>query len=176
MILIGIGSNLAAAGYASPLDTAAAAVARLPGVGIAVLRRSRWYTSQPVPPSDQPWYVNGVVAVEAALGPMALLEALLAVEAEFGRHRSVPGAARTLDLDLLDYHGTRCNGERLLLPHPRLHERRFVLLPLAELAPQWRHPRLGKTVAELLAAVPAAEQPVHALGDQGDPRDDPVRA
>ena len=108
MILIGIGSNLAAAGFASPLDTAAAALARLSSVGIAVVRRSRWYMSQPVPPSDQPWYVNGVVAVETALAPLALLDALLAVEAGFGRRRGAPNAARTLDLDLLDYDGTQC--------------------------------------------------------------------
>ncbi len=167
VILIGIGSNLAAAGFASPLDTAAASVARFSSVGIAVLRRSRWYTSQPVPPSDQPWYVNGVAAVETALAPIALLDALLALEAGFGRRRSVPNAARTLDLDLLDYDGTRCIGERLVLPHPRLHERRFVLAPLAEIAPQWRHPRLGKTAAELLAALPRGEQPVRALARCG---------
>jgi 2-amino-4-hydroxy-6-hydroxymethyldihydropteridine diphosphokinase len=165
VILIGIGSNLAAAGFASPLETAAASVAQLSQVGIAVRRRSRWYTSQPVPPSDQPWYANGVAAVETALAPLALLDALLAVEAGFGRRRSIPNAARTLDLDLLDYHGTQCAGERLVLPHPRLHERRFVLAPLAEMAPHWRHPRLGKTAAELLASLPPDQQPVRVVAD-----------
>jgi 2-amino-4-hydroxy-6-hydroxymethyldihydropteridine diphosphokinase len=164
VILIGIGSNLAAAGFASPLETAAAGVARLAGDGVAVRRRSRWYMSQPVPQSDQPWYVNAVVAVETALAPLALLDALLAVEAGFGRRRSVPNAARTLDLDLLDYDGAQCIGERLVLPHPRLHERRFVLAPLAEIAPRWRHPRSGKTAAELLAALPP-EQQVRVLDD-----------
>jgi 2-amino-4-hydroxy-6-hydroxymethyldihydropteridine diphosphokinase len=118
-----------------------------------------------VPMSDQPWYVNGVVAVETTLAPMALLESLLAVEDGFGRHRSAPNAARTLDLDLLDYDGTQCAGERLVLPHPRLHERRFVLAPLAEIAPQWRHPRSGKTAAELLAALPPGQQPVREAAD-----------
>jgi 2-amino-4-hydroxy-6-hydroxymethyldihydropteridine diphosphokinase len=169
VILIGIGSNLAAAGFASPLDTASAAVALLSSVGITVVRRSRWYKSQPVPPSDQPWYMNGVVAVETALAPPALLEALLAVEARFGRRRLAPNAARTLDLDLLDYNGTQCVSERLVLPHPRLHERRFVLAPLAEIAPQWRHPRSGKTATELLAALSPEQQPVHEASDPGRP-------
>ena len=169
VILIGIGSNLAAAGFVSPLETAAASVARLSSIGLEVRRRSRWYMSQPVPPSDQPWYVNGAAAVETALAPMALLEALLAVEAGFGRRRSVPGAARTLDLDLLDYDETQCAGERLVLPHPRLHERRFVLAPLAEIAPQWRHPRSGKTAIELLAALPPGQQPVQALAEPARP-------
>ena len=169
MILIGIGSNLPAAGFASPLDTASAAVALLSSVGIRVVRRSRWYKSQPVPPSDQPWYVNGVVAVETALAPPALLETLLAVETGFGRLRLAPGAARTLDLDLLDYNGTQCVSERLVLPHPRLHERRFVLAPLAEIAPQWCHPRSGKTAAELLAALSPEQQPVHEASDPGRP-------
>jgi 2-amino-4-hydroxy-6-hydroxymethyldihydropteridine diphosphokinase len=167
VILIGIGSNLAAAGFASPLATAAASLVRLSSAGIPVLRRSHWYTSQPVPRSDQPWYVNAVVSVETSLGPIALLDAMLAVEAAFGRRRAVPNAARTLDLDLLDYDGKRCVGERLVLPHPRLHARRFVLAPLTEIAPQWRHPRLAKTAAELLAALPPGQQPVHAFDAAG---------
>ena len=113
--------------------------------------------------------MNGVVAVETALAPLALLDTLLAVEAGFGRRRSVPNAARTLDLDLLDYDGTQCVGERLVLPHPRLHERRFVLAPLAEIAPHWRHPRSGKTAAELLAALPPEQQPVRAVADPARP-------
>jgi 2-amino-4-hydroxy-6-hydroxymethyldihydropteridine diphosphokinase len=172
LILIGIGSNLAAAGFASPLETAAAAVALLSGIGIAVRRRSRWYESQPVPPSDQPWYVNGAAIVETALAPPALLETLLAVEARFGRRRLLPNAARSLDLDLLDYDGRQCAGERLVLPHPRLHQRRFVLAPLAEIAPHWRHPRSGLTAAELLAALAPDEQPVRVLTD---PESDPDR-
>jgi 2-amino-4-hydroxy-6-hydroxymethyldihydropteridine diphosphokinase len=164
MILVGIGSNLAAPGSASPRDTAAAALVQLPQFGIAVRRCSRWYASEPVPASDQPWYVNAVAAIDTALAPAALLDALLALERRFGRQRGAVNAARTLDLDLLDYDGRRCGTARLTLPHPRLHERRFVLAPLAEIAPQWRHPLLGSTAAALLAALPAG-QPVRVLGD-----------
>src|SRR5437764_14987327 len=99
MILIGIGSNLASREYATPADTAAAAVAELPSLGITVVARSRWYRSEPVPRSDQPWFVNAVAAVAAVLEPAALLDRLLALEARFGRIRGAPNAGRTLDLD-----------------------------------------------------------------------------
>ena len=164
MILIGLGSNLAAPGFASPRDTAAAALQHLAASGATVTRRSRWYRAEPVPPSDQPWFVNAVAAVDTALDPAALLDLLLAIERRFGRRRGAANAARTLDLDLLDYHGRQSRSSRLALPHPRLHERRFVLAPLAEIAPQWRHPRLGLSAVELLARLPAG-QPVHPCGD-----------
>ncbi|HEV2334590.1 MAG TPA: 2-amino-4-hydroxy-6-hydroxymethyldihydropteridine diphosphokinase [Stellaceae bacterium] len=169
MILVGIGSNLAATGFASPQETASAAVAQLPAIGARVVRCSRWYLSEPVPPSDQPWYVNAVALVETRLTPAALLSALLALEAHFGRRRGVPNAARTLDLDLLDYDGRRSATRRLVLPHPRLHERRFVLAPLAEIAPHWRHPLFAMSACELLRRLPPG-QPLRALDEQGRPR------
>jgi 2-amino-4-hydroxy-6-hydroxymethyldihydropteridine diphosphokinase len=165
VILVGIGSNLAVSRFGSPRRTASAAVAQLPELGVAVVRCSRWYLSQPVPPSDQPWYVNAVAVVETRLGPGALLGTLLALEARFGRRRGVANAARTLDLDLLDYDGRRSATGHLVLPHPRLHERRFVLAPLAEIAPRWRHPLLAMTARELLRRLPPG-QPIRALGDR----------
>ena len=157
MILIGIGSNLASREYETPAATAAAAVAQLPALGIEVVARSPWYLSEPVPASDQPWFVNAVARVATRLEPTALLERLLALEARFGRRRGAPNAARTLDLDLLDYDGRLVDTPALVLPHPRLHERRFVLAPLCDLAPDWRHPRIGLTAAALLARLPPGQ-------------------
>jgi 2-amino-4-hydroxy-6-hydroxymethyldihydropteridine diphosphokinase len=164
MILIGIGSNLAAPGYGSPLETATAALEQLPTVGVKLLRRSQWYLSEPVPRSAQPWFVNGVAVVAAELPPIRLLERLLALEARFGRIRGPRNAARTLDLDLLDDKGCRCTTASLVLPHPRLHERRFVLVPLCEVAPQWRHPLLDLSAAELMTRLPAG-QPIRVHGE-----------
>lgn len=154
-VFIGIGGNLAGAGLDLPLAVLQAAVRALPARGIAVRRRSRWYRSAPVPPSDQPDYVNGVLSVETTLAPDALLTALHALEADFGRMRGAADAARVLDLDLLAFGRIVTSGDAApVLPHPRLHLRLFVLAPLAELAPEWRHPVLDRTPDELLAAMP----------------------
>jgi 2-amino-4-hydroxy-6-hydroxymethyldihydropteridine diphosphokinase len=164
VILIGIGSNLPAPPAETPLETVVAALRALSRRGIRVIAHSGWYLSEPVPASDQPWFVNGVAIVESKLAPPALLDGLLATEAGFGRVRSVQNAPRTLDLDLLDHDSRLYDTATLTLPHPRLHQRRFVLAPLCEIAPDWRHPRLGLTAAELLARLPPG-QPVRRVGD-----------
>ncbi|MGE3931766.1 MAG: 2-amino-4-hydroxy-6-hydroxymethyldihydropteridine diphosphokinase [Rhodospirillaceae bacterium] len=159
MILVAVGGNLAAPGFGSPVETCAASLAELERRGIQITLQSQWYDTAPVPVSDQPWFVNGVVAVAAAVGPHALLAILQDVESSFGRRRSVPNAARTLDLDLLAYDGrVVADGARLILPHPRMHERAFVLLPLAEIVPDWRHPVTGRSVAEMIAALPHGQR------------------
>lgn len=147
MIYIGLGSNLPS--YAGPpLDTVKTALTRMPHFGIKVRQVSHWYESEPVPVSDQPWFVNGVAEVETALEPAAVLNVLLEVEREFGRERGELNAARPLDLDLLDYAGMILD-EGLTLPHPRLHERAFVIMPLRDVAPHWVHPVLGMDISSL---------------------------
>ncbi len=168
MIVIAIGANLPADGFATPLDTCRAAVDRLAGEpDISVTAISRWYESEPVPPSGQPWYVNGVALVRTSLDPVALLERLHAVEAAFGRVRQVRNEARPLDLDLIDYRGMVRDGEEggPVLPHPRARERAFVLLPLADVAPGWRHPVGGEGVGELIAALPADGPAIRPIPD-----------
>ncbi len=156
MILIGLGANLAREAHGTPRETLEAALARLEELGISVVARSRWYRSAPVPPSDQPWFVNGVAAVATRLGPEALLAVLHRVEREFGRIRRARNEARVVDLDLLAYEDlVRDGGDGPTLPHPRMHERAFVLRPLAEVAPEWTHPVSGRTVAELIRDLPA---------------------
>ena len=160
MILLALGANLPHPRWGPPSATCAAALAALTAAGIRPVRCSRWYRSRPVPASDQPDFVNGVAAVETALEPAALLAELHRIEAVFGRRRGAANAARTLDLDLLAYDervADGCDGGPVL-PHPRLAERAFVLLPLAEVAPGWRHPVSGAGIAALVAALPAGAE------------------
>ncbi|HEY4168483.1 MAG TPA: 2-amino-4-hydroxy-6-hydroxymethyldihydropteridine diphosphokinase [Reyranella sp.] len=156
-IFIGVGANLTHERYGAPQQTLEAALEELRNRRVQTLQLSSWYRTAPVPPSDQPWYVNAVALVASDLPADALLGELHAVEAEFGRRRTVPNAARPIDLDLLDYHGENAPGGpgRATLPHPRMIGRAFVLRPLADLAPDWRHPVTGQSIGELLSALPA---------------------
>ena len=158
MILIGIGGNLDSPQLGPPRETLTAALAALEREGIDILAHSGWYRSEPVPPSSQPWFVNAVESVATELGASELLAKLQTVETRFGRVRGERNAARILDLDLLDYKSTVVHTRSLVLPHPRLHERRFVLVPIAEIAPSWRHPVFGLTAVELLAWLPTDQQ------------------
>lgn len=156
-IFIGAGANLAHPIYGSPRETLEAAFRYLAGRGVQILRVSPWYRTAPVPASDQPWYQNAVVDVGTGLSPDKLLATLHEVEQAFGRVRTVANAARVIDLDLLDFCGEIAPGGsgRATLPHPRLAERAFVLRPLADLCPGWRHPATGEPIQALLAALPA---------------------
>ena len=162
MILIGIGGNLESAQFGPPRDTLTAALAALKEKRIRILARSGWYRTEPVPRSDQPWFVNAVVSLATELGAKDLLNALQATERQFGRVRGELNAPRILDLDILDYQGEVMDTTSLVLPHPRLHERRFVLIPIAEIAPDWRHPILELTAVQLLAQL-SSEQRIQRL-------------
>jgi 2-amino-4-hydroxy-6-hydroxymethyldihydropteridine diphosphokinase len=149
LILIGLGANLPSS-YGEPPATLRAALARLAEAGATALRRSRFWHSAPVPLSDQPWYVNAVAAIETTLPPERLLALLHEVEAEFGRVRGVVNAPRLIDLDLLAYGREIREGGAPILPHPRLHQRAFVLRPLSDIAPGWVHPSTGRTLTEMI--------------------------
>ncbi|MGD9537897.1 MAG: 2-amino-4-hydroxy-6-hydroxymethyldihydropteridine diphosphokinase [Alphaproteobacteria bacterium] len=174
MIFVALGANLPSAAHGPPAAGLRAALAAMPAHGIVVSRVSRFYRSAPVPASDQPWYVNAVAEVESGLPPQALLRALLDIEAAFGRVRLGRNDARVLDLDLLDYHGKvghwPASGglPALDLPHPRLVERAFVLLPLADLAPAWRHPASGEGLEALIAALPPSQAIEPCPGPAGE--------
>jgi 2-amino-4-hydroxy-6-hydroxymethyldihydropteridine diphosphokinase len=153
MILIALGSNLSSVA-GTPRETCDAALRSLSQRGIVIKRTSNWYETPPVPASDQPWFVNGVAEVETSLAPDDLMRTLLEIESAFARARTTPNAARTLDLDILDYNGQVMADGAVTLPHPRLQDRGFVLRPLKDVAPQWRHPVSGRSVTELLNALP----------------------
>ncbi|MBT5945561.1 MAG: 2-amino-4-hydroxy-6-hydroxymethyldihydropteridine diphosphokinase [Rhodospirillaceae bacterium] len=150
MILIGLGANLPGANHGSPRDSLAAAILEIEAEGVSVTGRSGWYSSAPVPASDQPDYVNAVAALETDLAPGPLLTLLHDIETRLGRARTVRNAARIIDIDLLDYHGKIDTGWPIL-PHPRMADRAFVLRPLRDVAPDWCHPVTGERVAALLA-------------------------
>jgi 2-amino-4-hydroxy-6-hydroxymethyldihydropteridine diphosphokinase len=156
-IFVALGANLEHPTYGPPRRALEAALEELGRRGVAVQRVSSWYRTAPVPASDQPWYINAVAEVATDLPADALLAELHAVEDAFGRVRTVPNAARLIDLDLLDFNGEIAPGGpgKAILPHPRMASRAFVLRPLADLAPHWRHPRTGITISALLAALPA---------------------
>ena len=157
MILIALGANLPSPA-GPPAATLKAALARLETLGVKILAVSSFYETPAWPDPGQPAFVNAVAAVETALQPVELLALLHGMETAFGRMRSAPNAARTLDIDLLDYDG-RVTSDGLTLPHTRMTERSFVLKPLAEAAPCWRHPLTGLGAGELLAKLADRDAP-----------------
>ncbi len=157
MILLGVGANIPS-NFGPPRATCGAALAALDRAGVKIAACSSWWHSAPVPASEQPWFVNAVAAVETDLDAADLLALLLKIERAFGRTRTAANADRTLDLDLLDYRGRVSNaaGEPRL-PHPRMGERAFVILPLLEIAPDWRHPANGHSAERLAGALPPGQ-------------------
>lgn len=166
LAFVALGANLPSPRFGPPQATLEAALAAMaPRIG-PLIARSRWFESEPVPKSDQPWFVNGVASLKTDLKPLNILKILHDIEREFGRVRRARWEARLLDLDLLavdeqvlpDREGwASAPANAFRLPHPRLRERRFVLLPLLDVAPDWRHPVTGEGVGEMLAKLPAGE-------------------
>lgn len=158
MILIGIGSNVEGP-WGPPRDTVERAVAAVGEPPLRLIKASRPVVTSPYGRAEQPNFVNAVAEVDTDLGPEPLLHHLHEIELRADRRRTVRWGPRTLDLDLLDYHGLVISGAGgrqdhrgpLILPHPGIADRPFVLKPIAEIAPNWRHPVLGETAQALLA-------------------------
>ena len=178
LILIGLGANLPGPDGTTPMETLDAALAELDRLGVRVVRRSPWYRSAPVPKSVQPWFFNGVVVVEFDDNPENLLKTLQRVEKKFGRIRRTRNEARTLDLDILAFRGlvvgkrdraggteqTRA-GTELELPHPEIQKRAFVLVPMADVAPDWCHPVSRQNLDQMIAHLPP-DQLVEPAGNE----------
>jgi 2-amino-4-hydroxy-6-hydroxymethyldihydropteridine diphosphokinase len=147
LIYLSLGSNVG--DRAANLERA---IEALPEIAVRVLCRSSIYETEPVDLIAQAWFLNCAVEAETSLEPRQLLEALQIIERQLGSKKLVPRGPRIIDLDVLFYSAEVIHEAGIEIPHPRMAERKFVLVPLAELAPELRHPVLRKTAVELLAA------------------------
>jgi 2-amino-4-hydroxy-6-hydroxymethyldihydropteridine diphosphokinase len=149
---LSLGSNLG--DRLAHLRTALSQLATLGNVGTV----SSFYETEPVEFTDQPWFLNCALALDTGLSPQQLLEGILAIEKSMGRERTLPKGPRVIDVDILLFGNSVVKMPGLTVPHPALQERRFVLAPLAEIAPDLRHPVLQLTMRELLLRLPPGQQ------------------
>ena len=149
MILIAIGSNLDSDLYGFPLENCVNVINFLRKY-FFVIKVSKFYETEPIPKSNQPWYVNGVVEIKTNLKPKDIIKKLFFIESHFGRIRKLRNEPRVIDLDLIDYSSKILNSKKIVIPHPRAHQRRFVMEPLAELKTDWVHPILRMDVNKIL--------------------------
>jgi len=152
MIYLAFGSNLSG-DYASSQQLIGEAIDNLPLCGAQAVRRAPLYRSAPIGPKGQGDYINTVVAVRSVVPAVALLHRLHALEAAFGRTRREAWGPRTLDIDIVSYHD-EIHAHMAQIPHPRMAARAFVLYPLRDIAPGWRHPISGHAVEELIKQLP----------------------
>ncbi|HEX3377641.1 MAG TPA: 2-amino-4-hydroxy-6-hydroxymethyldihydropteridine diphosphokinase [Candidatus Acidoferrales bacterium] len=145
LIYLSLGSNLG--DRAANLERA---IEALRGLGVHMVRRSAIYETEPVDFLTQPWFLNCVVEAETILEPLPLLQALQGIERNMGSQKLIPRGPRIIDLDILFYEDAVIREQGIEIPHPRLADRRFVLVPMAELAPQFMHPVLKLTIRRLL--------------------------
>ena len=163
MIVIALGANLPSRA-GEPLATLRAALDALRQRGVKLESVSSFYRAAAWPNPSDPPFINAVATLATDLPPRGLMALLHDIESEFGRTRAAKNAPRTLDLDLIDYEG-RVEAGPPELPHPRMAGRAFVLLPLAEVAPGWRHPVTGQPVSALIAALPKGTAMPTCLAD-----------
>lgn len=148
MILIALGSNLSG-DFFHPADNVRFALNEMERNNIRIVQRSSLYVTRAFPNPEDPCFINAVVNIDTRLGPLDLLKFLQETEKKSGRERPYKNAPRTLDIDILDYKGMVKNfGNVLILPHPRMQMREFVMVPIAEIAPDWRHPVSDKTAQD----------------------------
>lgn len=152
MIILGIGSNLGTTTSASPLENCNNAVENLKNFFL-VNQISKWYESEPIPKSNQNWFVNGVVQIKTSLNEFEVIRILQSIEKEFGRSRKKKNEPRILDLDIIAFNNKILNKNNLVIPHPRMHLRKFVLLPLRDINPYWVHPVLKMNVNNLIQKI-----------------------
>jgi 2-amino-4-hydroxy-6-hydroxymethyldihydropteridine diphosphokinase len=160
LVYLSLGSNVGA--RAVNLEMA---ISRLEELG-HVTAVSSFYETEPVEVTDQPMFLNCAVALETEMLPQKFMRALLDIEREMGRRRTQEKGPRTIDLDILLFGGARIDTPELTVPHPAMHERRFVLEPLAEIAPNVRHPVLRKTIKELRNGLAPGTQKVRKLASR----------
>ena len=159
-VYIGIGSNLG-----DPYENCIKAVETIKENPFCTMRAlSPFYRTEPVGVEGQNWFINAVLCINTSLSPAELIEILLGAEKEMGRTRSgMRWESRIIDLDILLFGNDIINDKNLTVPHPRMHTRRFVMAPMADIAPDLIHPVLGKTMAEILREIPSSEQEVRLM-------------
>ncbi|MBW1782595.1 MAG: 2-amino-4-hydroxy-6-hydroxymethyldihydropteridine diphosphokinase [Deltaproteobacteria bacterium] len=160
-VYIGIGSNVG-----DKLNNCRKAIDMINNKeNITVKGKSHFYWTEPIGVTSQDWYVNGAIRIETALRPLDLLRTVLSIESEMGRVRRRKWEPRVIDLDILLYEDKVIQGNDLTVPHPLMHTRKFVLMPMAQLSPDVIHPVLGKSMVQLLEELAGEGQGIRLLGE-----------